>query len=187
MWLGNQMSVRALLVNGPPFDVLLPNEDRHDVDPSLQLIPYSVVRSSVAARLEKDPALLSILDTLRDREIRVCLLGPPPPLPEPAARERLAQSPHFVAVMEELNLNPADARIVADPVRNRLRSVMLETYGSFAASHGADFVPPPEEATDQAGMLAAPYWTDDVTHGNSAYGTLYMREVLEWLGSRSDG
>jgi len=186
MWLGNQMSVRALLLNGPPFDVILPNEDEHDVDPSLQLIPYSVVRSSVAARLEKDPALLPILDTLRDREVRVCLLGPPPPLPEPAARERLAQSPHFVAVMEQLNLNPTDARIVADPVRNRLRSVMLDTYASFAASHGADFLPPPREATDPAGMLAAPYWTDDATHGNSAYGALYMRSILKWLGSWSD-
>lgn len=187
MWLGNQMSVRALQLNGAPFDVILPSEDRHDVDPSLQLIPYSVVRSYVAARLETNPALLCILDTLRDREVRVCLLGPPPPLPGPAARERLAQSPHFVAVMEQLNLNPTDARIVADPVRNRLRSVMLETYASFAASHGADFVPPPEEATDRAGMLAAPYWTDDATHGNSAYGALYMRRVLNWLGSWSDG
>ncbi len=186
MWLGNQMSVRALLLNGPPFDVILPGEERHDVDPSLQLIPYSVIRASVAGRLETDRALLSILDTLRDREVRVCLLGPPPPLPEPAARERLAQSPHFVAVMEELKLNPADARIVADPVRNRLRSVLLETYASFAASHGAEFVPPPGEAADQAGMLVEPYWTGDATHGNSAYGALYMHSVLNWLGSRSD-
>ena len=177
------MNVRALLLTGPAFDLILPSDREYAENPEVQLIPYGVVESFIRNSLEHDDELIEVLTALRNKFVRACLLGPPPPLPESAVRTRLGQSPYFVEAMQQMSLTIDDAIIVSDPVRSRLYSVLLETYASFATAHGVDFVPPPTAALTEDGMLASAFWGEDVTHGNALYGAAYMDELLDWLAA----
>jgi hypothetical protein len=185
MWWGNQMNVRALLLDGPRFDIASTPEFEGPVDPLVQLIPRRVVEGFVRSTLEQDKYLHEVLRRSADVGAEICLLGPPPPLPDIAVRERLAQSPHFVRVLNQANINLRDAVIVEASVRRRLRNILLDVYNSFAGQFGASFIPPPTAVADENGLLQARYWTDDVTHANAQYGAMYVRDVMDWaLGGR---
>ena len=187
MWSGNQLNVRALLLTGSSFDVVLPSDNEIPIDPAVELVPCSVVESYVRNTLDGDAVLGNLLVGAAARDAAVCLLGPPPPLPESAVRERLAQSPHFAAVMSQMHLAVAEAQIVPDDVRRRMRTIAIDAYRKFAQSRGAEFLPPPVAAADDTGMLGAPYWGTDATHGNGEYGAMYLEDVLAWANGDRRG
>jgi hypothetical protein len=89
--------------------------------------------------------------------------------------------------MNQIKLDPADARIVSDAVRRRMRTIALDAYRSFATSREADFVAPPASAEDDAGMLGEAYWGTDATHGNGEYGAMYLQDVLDWAAGAQRG
>lgn len=186
LWWGNQVNLRALLQVGPPFDVVLPT-DTEAPEPEAELVPCSAVEAYVRKSLAGDGVLPDVLAQAHEHGSSVCFLAPPPPLPSEAVRDRLAQSPHWMPVLDELGLRAADAEIVADRVRVRLRALLLEEYESFASDHGASFLLPPQEATDDAGLLREEFWSTDVSHANPLYGVLYLRQLLDWVREADRG
>lgn len=180
-WGGNQMNLRALVATERPFDVLLPSAgSAAETDPSVEIIPCSVIDAFVRRRLEQNDRLVELLAECSGRGLPVCMLVPPPPLPEDAVRGRLAHGPHFVKVLEQLGQTAADVPIVPAPVRQRLWTLMADTYRSFADGHGLDVLDPPDDAFDDSGMLASPYWGQDPTHANGAYGAVVLGRALAW-------
>jgi hypothetical protein len=181
-WGGNQMNVRALVATGRPFDFLLPgSEAAPRPDPAVELIPCAVIDSYVRQRLEANETLRPLLDEAAGRGTPVSVLGPPPPLPEEAVRQRLSDSPHFVGVMEKLRTSASEVPIVPDPVRERLWTLMTGAYRTFAEHHGLDFLEPPATTIDGQGMLGSPYWGADATHANAEYGALVMDTVVRTM------
>jgi hypothetical protein len=178
-WGGNQMNVRALLATGRPFDFVLPGSDATpQPDPDVELIPCAVIGSYVRQRLDDNEMLGQLLDRATGTDTPVTVLGPPPPLPEDAVRQRLSDSPHFVGVMEKLGMVASEVPIVPDPVRGRLWVLMITAYRTFAEHRDLDFVEPPAATIDGRGMLASPYWSTDATHANADYGALVMEAIL---------
>ncbi len=178
VWQGNQVNVRALLLlDGPPFDVVLPEDGERALDPDVQLIPTSAVRAHVRASLE-DAELTELLVRAAGLGARAWLIGPPPPLPEAAVRERLNQEAHFADRLVATGLDAAGVAIVPEAVRVRLRALLLEAYRDFAVERGVGFCPPPASVADEAGLLLRRCWGRDITHGNGAYGAAYLERIV---------
>jgi hypothetical protein len=179
MWLGSQMNIRGLLMDGPvAFDVVLPSDGDRIIDPGVELIPCSVVESVVRASLDRDPVLAQVIERVQQRGARAWLMAPPHALPDEAVRERMGNESHFAARLREIGRSPADAAILPDPARVRLRALLLTAYRDWAAEHGAGFCPPPERVADVDGLLLPQYWGKDVTHGSAAYGAAYLHELV---------
>ncbi len=146
----------------------------------MELIPCSVVDAFVRQRLEQNDRLRELLAECVGRRLPVGMLIPPPPLPEEAVRERLAHGPHFVKVLEQLGETAADVPIVPDPVRQRLWTLMADTYRTFAEENELHILVPPDDAFDGLGMLASSYWGQDPTHANGAYGAAVLGRAFAW-------
>lgn len=178
MWLGSQINIRALLLEGPRFDAVLPTDGVRFIDPDVQVIPCSAIESFVRRTLDEAVELLEIVDTSRRRGARVWLLAPPHPLPEAAVRERLGKESHFATRLTDIGVSAVDVGIVPGAVRVRLRKLLLKAYADFAADHCAGFCPPPDHVADAEGMLTPGYWGKDITHGSAAYGAAYLQELV---------
>jgi hypothetical protein len=181
MWGGNQMNLRSLLADGPPFDVILPTTvGEPEVVEGARIIPCAAVRRYVGDQLAAAGDLEPAIAAASDAGAATLFLGPPPPIPADAVRQRLGDSPHFVGIMKQFGISPGDAPIVPDAVRQRLWRLLTDTYEGYALDHGMTFLGPPEESFDDRGMLDAPFWGADATHGNADYGSRYMTRVLRW-------
>lgn len=183
MWGGNQVNLRALLATGPPFDVILPPAlGEADYAPDSVLVPCAAVVAYVRNRFDGNAELSDVLATTRSLQAKCLFLGPPPPLPGTAVRERLRDEAHFVGVMKKLGVDAATAHLVPDAVRQKLWVLLISTYQAFAAEQGSTFLPPPAGSTDALGMLDQRFWGVDATHASAEYGMRYMDEVLSWAG-----
>jgi hypothetical protein len=187
LWRGNQLSIRATLLDGPEFDVVLPSDLDRPPDPGVEVIPCSVFQTIVRTSLANDRDLGDLISTSHRSGAHLWMLAPPPLLPDQAVRDRLTQQPQFVARLSQLGLAPDEVRLVPSRVRARLRSLLLDVYSDFAAEQGVGFIPPPMASSDDAGMLLPEYWGPDVTHGNAAYGAAYLRELLRVAGADDSG
>lgn len=180
-WGGNQMNLRALVATGRPFDFLLPpSEHPQQLEPGAELIPCAVVDALMRKRLEGNDTLRRLIDGCDRRDVGVTMLIPHPPLPEWAVRERLADEPHFVTVLETLRTDASSVPIVPDAVRARLWTLMAGAYRAFADRHGLDRLDPPPESIDPESMLASPYYGTSATHANAAYGELVLEHIFHW-------
>jgi len=177
-WRGSQANVRGLLLQGPPFDVVLPGEEERAIEPGVELIPCSAVEVAIRATLDRDDQLPQLIAAAKRRGARVWMMVPPPALPEAAVRERLGHESHFAARLGDIGLSAADVIVVAEPVRVRLHTLLLRVYRKFAADHGAGFCPPPPAVADARGLLLPRYWGRDVTHGNADFGAAYLRTLV---------
>lgn len=182
-WKGSQVNIRGLLLEGPAFDVILPDEGGRSVDPEVELIPCSAVESYVRASLEGDEDLAQLIERGKQSGASIWLMAPPPALPDAAVRERLGNESHFVARLGEIGLSAADVRIVDEAVRVRLHTLLLGAYRQFAAGHGVGFCPPPSRVAGAAGTLLPECWGADITHGSAAYGAAYLDELVAVAGA----
>jgi len=183
MWGGNQMNLRAMLATGPPFDVVLPPAlGVADYAPDSVLVPCAAVVAYVRNRFEANAELGDVLAATRPLQAKCLFLGPPPPLPGTAVRERLRDEAHFVGVMKKLGVDAATVQLVPDTVRKKLWVLLISTYQAFAAEQDSAFLPPPAGTTDALGMLDQRFWGVDATHASAEYGMRYMDEVLSWAG-----
>src|SRR5262249_58805513 len=73
MWLGSQVNVRGLLLQGRAFDVVLPADGDRIIDPNVQLIPCLAVVSLVRRTLDRDPVLTQLIERAREGGARVWL------------------------------------------------------------------------------------------------------------------
>ncbi len=178
MWLGSQMNIRALLLQDRAFDVVLPEEGGRIIDPDVELIPCSVIETFVRNSLHTDPVLSQLIERAQGRGAKVWLMAPPPVLPDVAVRERLGSESHFATRLAEIGISAAEANILPEPARVRLRALLLNVYREFAAEHGAGFCPPPNRVADEAGVLLPQFWGRDITHGSAAYGAAYLHELV---------
>ena len=185
-WKGSQTNIRGLLLQGPPFDVILPADGQRLVGAGVEIIPCSVVETYVRSTLDRENDLVQLIDAANRRGAKVWLMGPPPPLPETAVRERLGYESHFAGRLREIGLTAEDVHVVDEAVRVRLHTLLIGVYQKFAAERGAGFCPPPSHVTDEAGLLLPQYWGKDITHGNAAFGAAYLRDLVTVALARSD-
>jgi hypothetical protein len=187
-WDGNQMNTRALIGRGVAFDVILPDGGADVLVDATETIPYAVVDQFIHSSLRGNASLASLMDLcVTGGRRNVAFLGPPPPLPSHAIRERLAQETYFVQKARDLGIPLEDVPLVEDAVRSRLWQILIDAYRAFAAEAGAAFLEPPASARDVAGLLKAEYWGHDATHANREYGSQYLTTVLDWLSKASRG
>jgi hypothetical protein len=181
-WDGNQMNTRALIGHGVAFDVVLPDDGADVVVDATEMIPYAVVHHFVQSSLRNSAQLAKLMELCAARGGRpLAFLGPPPPLPSHAIRERLAHETYFVEKANDLGIPLDDVPLVDDAVRSRLWQILIDTYRGFAAEAGATFLDPPASAKDASGVLKDEYWGRDATHANGEYGSHYLTTVLDWL------
>jgi hypothetical protein len=189
-WDGNQMNARALISGGEDFDVILPGADGEADRPvdSLEIVPYAVVEEFSRASLAHNPELARIMELCRSgRPRRLAILGPPPPLPTAAVRERLAHEEFFVQRATQLGVPLEEVPIVRDDLRCRLWQILSDGYRAFAADHGAVFLESPSAAVDESGVLKEEFWGGDATHANIHYGACYLTRVFEWIPEEGQG
>jgi len=108
------------------------------------------------------------------------MLSPPPPAPEEVVRERMASEPHFVKVLEALEVDAAHAPLVPDVVRVKLWRVMCHSYRTFAEAHRMEFFEAPPEGLAPNGTLGLSFCGTDATHAGAAYGALVLDQLERW-------
>jgi hypothetical protein len=68
-------------------------------------------------------------------------------------------------------------------LRYKLWRAQSSLLRAFCAELGIVFVPAPIGAQDAEGLLSEPYWGDDATHANAAYGELVLDEIASRLAA----
>jgi hypothetical protein len=75
-------------------------------------------------------------------------------------------------VVEDFGVEKAESRLKLWLLEERLMA-------EWADSLGMRFLPAPRAAFDDRGFLKEIYYDDDVTHANSGYGALVLRQIAE--------
>lgn len=163
---GNVHNVLALVRHPRPFDFMLKEGGGPPPDEGSELIPESLVRAALAARLAPDFARLRAL-----REIAgpfVHIESPPP-----------VRDETFIAThAEKAFRDHAQGEIVVAGrgVRWRMWRLSAHLQREAVEAVGNRYLPAPEEAFDADGFLRIEYAADP-THGNEAYGALLIRAI----------
>lgn len=69
-------------------------------------------------------------------------------------------------------------RLSPENFRLKVWKVQTMALQKLAREWGIELMLPPEEALDQNGFLARPYYADDATHANGEYGALLIKKML---------
>ena len=180
-WGGGWMGHRALIARGAEFDVMLPESATDQEQIVGEVIPYSAVAEFAWSKISGNGRVARLMDLCEEvRPRKLAILGPPPPLPTEAVRERLPDSRWFVDRAQELGIRLEDVPIVGDATRIKLWRVMYDVYRMFGAQHGATLLEPPASVFDTSGALRSEFWGNDVLHANAEYGWRYLERVLQW-------
>ena len=70
-------------------------------------------------------------------------------------------------------------------LRYKMWHILADTDCQKAASVGAMFLPPPAKALDDAGFRCTKY-SEDILHGNTAYGELILEQITDILLARAN-
>ena len=90
----------------------------------------------------------------------------PPPKSDDVVRAALATEPFFLEQAAQLGYSPSDLQITPEVTRVALWRVLRDLLREVAESGGATFVPVPEAAYDERGLLLPELDAGDVTHAN---------------------
>src|SRR4029078_4023590 len=74
-------------------------------------------------------------------------------------------------IVRDVGLTPA-------PVRAKLWRLEMDAIRTVVAKWGIGFVPVPLDSLDADGFLRRDFYGQDVTHANSDYGRLVLRDLL---------
>jgi len=129
------------------------------------MIPRALVRALFRQRAYPD--LVPRLYDFFPQAERLMLNAPPPV----ADFDHIRAFPGIHA--GKLGLGPAPSEL-----RLSLYALQTEVFRAIAEEHAARFITQPDAIFDSDGFLAKPYFNNDPTHGNQAYG-LEMASLLQ--------
>lgn len=170
---GNEPNLRFLFEDPVPFDFVLHRVQSLPLNPDAVVVPEALVRAQIESLLAA--ALDDLLGALKIRAgFPVILLGTPPPKGDHQLLRRF-----LPAEFPQLKLMSATVRL-------KLWHLLQELYAEKARSYGFDFLPVSDEVTDKDGFLKPPFWADDLTHANSAYGKVMLERLAKCTAANVD-
>jgi hypothetical protein len=183
VWDGNQHNGAFLVQPDPPFRVYGSTAGSGPpAEEGGRWVPRELVSSYWAPSFAD---LGRVLDRLVQRS-RVLVIGTPPPNPDGYVRAkldgRLDTDPWITEIAATREQASSELPISAESLRLTLWSIIQDGMREEARRSGSDFVPVPDSACDDAGLLAADYRNGDLTHANAAYGGLMWAQIEAALG-----
>ena len=164
--MGNEYNFLALLNHPCRFDFYLPARPDLPTDENAELLPVSLVEDLMRARMEKFELYLSALSLLSNCQI--IYVPPPPPIVQAAYIE--AHPALFAKRLKRFGVSPAPSRL-------KMWLLNCEIQRQLCERAGVILYPLPEVIFILEGFLAEPYWNEDPTHGNAAYGKVVLDEI----------
>ena len=177
LWIGSQHLAEFLFQEGEPFDFLIASRPDLPVDSSVKLVPESLVRHYQMSFLSALDAFLERLKDVGDSRVFIGAT-PPPKGDDDALKTLLTYEDHFQRRARMLGLDIGTVRLTAPAVRLKLWLVIHELLNDIAEKHRSTLLPVPDEAIDENGFLRLQYWENDVGHGNTDYGALFLKSAL---------
>jgi hypothetical protein len=173
---GNDHNVLGLLNHPRRFDFVLPTEPELPLLDDHEVVPAALIEGALARLVEYPIALTKAL--AHALPCRVVYLQSPPPIP---SAEHIARHPDemFRAELERRGVAPPSLRL-------KLWKLHSAVWRRACDEAGVPILPPPPEAVDAAGFLAARAWGRDATHGNEWYGDLVISQVEACARARRD-
>lgn len=177
LWEGNLHNELFLIEPVPRFDFVLRQFRSLPVDEGVAIVPEALVRAKF--RLFFGGLLADLLAALKAQAgCRIALVGTPPPIGDnehlrgllPTELPFLNRPPG--AMEEQLTLT-------SPIVRLKLWLVVQQIFEEQAQQAGVDFVPVPDNVTDEIGFLRPEFWGVDLTHSNPAYGRVMVSCLAE--------
>jgi len=171
---GNQHQKLALVQHPRPFDVFLPGEENDKFSTDVRVLPYQQVLAILERGIKygRDGQRLRRIKAAATCE--VLHLMPPPPKEDVQHVLANPESAFALAGIHELGVSPAKLRM-------KFWKIQMQALANLTDEMGLALLPPPPAAVTAAGFLDRPYYADDATHGNSAYGALIIDQIIEFL------
>lgn len=165
---GNFYNTFGLIENVVRFDFAEPGETDFEADPDRQLISYMLMKHYFSDVMNR--GFLGSIRFLRAhygscKFLHVCS---PPPISD---NEHIAAHPGGV-FRDKLHLGVAPSRL-----RRKLYDLHTLVICEFCQKEGVEMLPPPPQAITEDRFLARPYWKQDPTHANNAYGKLVLDQL----------
>lgn len=115
-----------------------------------------------------------------DSSTEICLLGTPPPKPLTFLKKYLDKDDFFMQQAKSFGLNQKKLKISSDQIRLYMWKVNQELIENMAKRFGLGFIPSPNEAIQENGLLDEKFSSDDLTHANPEYGRLMLNKISDF-------
>lgn len=165
--MGNEYNSMAMVRHPRPYDFAWP-ERGFAADPAAEEIPFAMMKAQLASLAGRN-ALLFWRTISEAVSCPLYLLPPPPPIRSEA--HILAHPGNFGAMATKHGLNPPE-------FRHKMWQLYCEVLREAVAGSTTQFVELPGVVLEN-GYLAEPYWSQDPTHANAAYGEILLETIEE--------
>ncbi|MGJ0507220.1 MAG: hypothetical protein ACR652_08805 [Methylocystis sp.] len=171
---GNFHNTFGLIENPERFEFIEPGETGFTPTPGRQLISYGLLHHFFSESLTK--GYLRNIPLLRDYYgARFLQVSTPPPVED---NDHILNNPGgYFSDKVQLGVAPPALRLKL----YRLHETVLQ---AFCRREEIALLPPPPAALTAAGFLDRPFWNNDPTHANAAYGALVLDQIR---GALRDG
>ena len=176
VWNGNQHNANFMFQTEPKFTILGATDNSSDQE----AVPIS--RTMIKDFFKPSFEELGEIVPSISNAVSITLMNGPAPKPLTHIQNCILQEKYFTDIAESLGVAIGDLVITSDSLRLELWNVLAELLANHAKELGADFFSAPAVSRDAFGMLSPEYWASDVTHANSKYGMLLIRELEKLKG-----
>ncbi len=164
---GNFHNTFGLIESSLPFDFVEPESHNYSFGSKRYLITYELIFRYFTDAM-RGGFLRSILKLKNYYGTPFVHIISPPPIGDD---EHIKQNPGgYFKDKVHLGVTPAE-------LRGKLYRLHTRVIVEFCQEHGIPTLPPPAEAVTEDGFLARPFWKNDPTHANAAYGRLVLEQL----------
>lgn len=165
---GNFYNTFGLIENVVRFDFAVPDEDDFVLAADRHLISYELIKHYFNDSMNR--GFLESIRFLKNhysatRFAHVC--SPPP----------ISDGNHIAANPGGVFKDKVHLGITPSKLRRKLYDLHTLVISEFCQREGIEMLSPPREAVTENGFLARPYWKQDPTHANAAYGQLVLEQL----------
>ena len=175
VWNGNQHNESFIFQTSPLFTLSGVVNDSNDK--ATIPVPKNLIKAFFQPSFEE---LSRIIPTMSDA-LSVTLLSGPAPMPRSHIKNVIGEDKFYTEIANDLGLDVDSLSVSCDSLRLQLWNVLTEMLGDHATEFGVNFLEAPKVSQNNDGMLLEQYW-GDVTHANTAYGHLLIRELAYLIG-----
>lgn len=164
---GNFYNTFGLIDNSVPFDFMAPGDSADSVASNRHLITYELLHCYFRDAMRRG-FLKSILALKNFYNVSFIHIISPPPIRD---NQHIIDNPGgYFSDKVHLGVAPAS-------LRKKLYRLHTRVLVEFCHEHGIPTLPPPPDAVTEDGFLARPFWENDPTHANAAYGRLVLEQL----------
>jgi hypothetical protein len=171
---GNQHNALGLMQHPQPFDIMMPG-----IAPLIpgetEIIPLAMARQFFSETLRGGYGKM-ILRARAACKVRMACLSPPAPKEDNEHIQKGAETYFREAGIAEIGVSPPALRL-------KLWTLQDEALAQFCAENDIIHLANPPGSRDENGYLKRDYYFRDATHGNAAYGTLVVNQLIDLAGA----